>query len=136
MMIEFKTYKSLIKISMTQPPNKIILPDSDEKLLALCDVETFRARGRGGQHVNTTDSAVRLTYRPYRIVVTCQKERSQYLNKMLCLKKLREKVAHLNYRPLRRIATRMPRSKKEEGLNQKSKHGEKKKLRRKIELEE
>ncbi len=121
---------------MTVFPNKIILPDSDEKLLALCDIQTFRASGSGGQHVNTTDSAVRLIYRPCHIVVTCQKERSQYLNKMQCLKKLREKVAHLNYRPLKRIPTRIPRSKKEETLNRKSQHGEKKKLRHKIDLKE
>ena len=121
---------------MMSSPDKIILPESDEKLLALCRVETFRSRGSGGQHVNTTDSAVRLTYLPYRIVVTCQKERSQYLNKMICLEKLREKVERLNYRPLKRIATRIPRSKKEEGLNQKSRHGEKKKLRRKVDREE
>ena len=111
---------------MTIPPQKIILPDSDDQLLALCDVQTFRASGSGGQHVNTTDSAVRLIYRPYNIVVTCQKERSQYLNKMHCLKKIREKVARLNYRPLKRIPTRIPKSKKEEALNKKSKHGEKK----------
>ncbi len=121
---------------MTLPSDKIILPDSDEKLLALCDIETFRASGSGGQHVNTTDSAVRLTYRPCGIVVACQKERSQYLNKMICLQKLREKVARLNYRPLKRVATRMSRSKKEENLNKKSKHGEKKRLRRKINLDE
>jgi protein subunit release factor B len=121
---------------MTSPQDKIILPESDEKLLALCDLETFRASGSGGQHVNTTDSAVRLTYRPYRIVVTCQKERSQYLNKMLCLKKLREKVARLNYRPLKRIATRISQSQKEGNLQQKSKHAQKKKLRRKINPDE
>jgi ribosome-associated protein len=121
---------------MSDIPIKIVLPESDEKLLALCDVETFRASGRGGQHVNTTDSAVRLTYRPYHIVVTSQKERSQYLNKMHCLKKLREKVARLNYRPLKRIPTKMPLSKKQEGLNKKKKHGEKKKLRGKINLGE
>lgn len=117
---------------MNDTPPKIVLPESDEKLLALCDVETFRASGSGGQHVNTTDSAVRLIYRPYHIVVTSQKERSQFLNKMDCLKKLREKVARLNYRPLKRIATRMPLSKKREGLNKKKKHGEKKKMRGKI----
>jgi protein subunit release factor B len=120
---------------MALSENKIVLPDSDAKLLALCDVETFRASGKGGQHVNTTDSAVRLTYRPYRIVVTSQKERSQYLNKMECLRKLREKVARLNYRPLKRIPTRMPRAKKEEIFSQKKKRGEKKKLRGKIHLE-
>lgn len=115
---------------------KIVLPESDEKLLALCDVKTFRASGSGGQHVNTTDSAVRLIYLPCHIVVTSQKERSQYLNKMHCLKKLREKVARLNYRPLKRIPTKMSLSQKKEGHNKKKKHGEKKKLRRKIKLEE
>lgn len=116
--------------------NKIVLPDSDEKLLALCDVETFRSSGKGGQHVNKTDSAVRLTYRPCKIVITCRQERSQYLNKMLCLQKLREKVARLNRRPAKRIPTRLPRSKKEENLAKKAKHGEKKRQRRKVRLEE
>ena len=121
-----------IKDFMNSPTDKIIvpkiiLPESDEKLLALCDVDTYRSSGSGGQHVNTTDSAVRLTYRPYGIVVTSQKERSQYLNKMHCLKKLREKVARLNYRPLKRIPTKISTSKKNEGVNKKKRHGEKKK---------
>lgn len=120
---------------MTFSSKKIILPESDEKLLALCHVATFRSSGSGGQHINTTDSAVRLTFLPHRIVVTSQKERSQYLNKKECLKKLREKVARLNHRPLKRIPTKMPRSKKEGGLNKKKKHGEKKQLRGKIHLE-
>lgn len=114
------------------PQEKILLPESDEDLLALCKVETFRSSGPGGQHVNKTDSAVRLTYCPCRIVVTCQKERSQHKNKLICLQKLREKVAQLNYRKPRRIPTKMSKTKKEEGLNKKIKHGEKKKLRRKI----
>lgn len=115
-----------------QPPfKKIILPESDEKLLELCHVATYRASGSGGQHVNTTDSAVRLTFRPYHIVVSSQKERSQYLNKIHCIKKLREKVAQLNYRPPKRIPTKLSFNKKQEGLNKKKKHGEKKKLRSK-----
>jgi ribosome-associated protein len=116
--------------------NKIVLPHSDEKLLALCDVQTFRSTGSGGQHVNTTDSAVRIIYKPLNIVVTCRKERSQYLNKMECLKKLREKVTLLNYRAPRRIATRIPRGIKEEGLKSKNKHSDKKKLRKKIDFNE
>lgn len=112
--------------------NKIILPQSDDELLAQCKVETYRSSGSGGQHVNTTDSAVRLTYRPCNIVVTCQEERSQYLNKLRCLQKLREKVAQLNYRPPKRIPTRISKSKKQENLEKKSRHGKKKQLRRKI----
>ena len=114
---------------------KIVLPKSDDKLLALCKVDTYRARGSGGQHVNTTDSAVRLTYLPARIVVTCQKERSQHLNKLECLKKLREKVDKLNYRPPKRIKTAVPRAAKEEKLRKKSIHGVKKKLRRKPDID-
>ena len=116
----------------TSHSTKIILPDDDDRLLALCQVQTFRSTGAGGQHINTTNSAVRLIYKPANIVVTCQVERSQYLNKMHCLRKLREKVAKLNYRQPRRIATRLPPKKKEEGLDNKNKHAEKKKLRRKI----
>lgn len=116
--------------------HKIILPTSDEELLALCAVETFRSSGRGGQHVNTTDSAVRLTYLPYKIVVTSQKGRSQYLNKMDCLKKLREKVARLNYRPPKRIPTTISAGKKQSDLDKKKKHGEKKEGRRKIQFTE
>lgn len=121
---------------MNSPSDKIILPDSDIKLLALCEIETFRSSGKGGQHVNKTDSAVRLRYRPFNIVVTCQKERSQYLNKMECLKKLREKVARMNFRPLKRIPTRLSKRKKEAGLEKKRKHGEKKRLRKKMTEEE
>ncbi len=115
---------------------KIILPESDEDLLALCEIQTYRSSGSGGQHVNTTDSAVRLIYLPSNIVVTSQQERSQYLNKLCCIEKLREKVALLNYRKPYRVPTKIPRGKKEEALNKKTKHGKKKQLRRKVSFDE
>lgn len=108
---------------------KIILPDSDLDLLAECKVTAFRASGSGGQHVNVTDSAVRLTHLPTGIVITCQKERSQYLNKRSCLKKLRHLVDKLNYRQPKRIPTRVPKSVKEKNLAKKAIHSQKKRLR-------
>lgn len=84
----------------------IRLPDSDDKLLDECDVETYRSSGKGGQHVNKTESAVRLRHRPTGITVTCQEERSQWLNKLACLGKLRKRVEKLNDRPAPRIATK------------------------------
>ena len=107
------------------------IPDSDEDLLKECNVDTFRAGGKGGQHLNKTESAVRMTHLPTGTVVSCQDERSQYQNKRKCLLQLREKLVTLNYRPPKRIPTRKPRSAKEKILETKRKQSQKKQLRQK-----
>ena len=111
--------------------DKIILPKSDEDLLAECDMEAFRASGSGGQSVNRTNSAVRLRHRPTGLSIVCQEERSQYLNKMRCIEKLREKVARLNYRKPKRIPTKKPQGIKEDVVEKKRRRSSIKHLRSK-----
>jgi ribosome-associated protein len=109
----------------------ISLPESDADLLRECEVKTFRASGPGGQHVNKTESAVRLRHLPSGIVVSSQQERSQHRNKAFCLEKLRKKLAQLNYKRPRRVPTRIPRSAKNRTLEAKAHHSQIKRLRSK-----
>jgi protein subunit release factor B len=109
----------------------IKLPESDEDLLRECEVETFRSSGPGGQHVNKTESAVRLRHTPSGVVVTSQQERSQHRNKQLCLQKLRKKIERLNYRPARRVPTYIPESAKNRALEEKARRAKIKRLRAK-----
>jgi protein subunit release factor B len=109
----------------------ILLPESDEDLLRECEVKTFRASGPGGQHVNKTETAVRLKHLPSGLIVTSREMRSQHQNKALCLQKLREKVEQLNHRPARRVPTRVPRSAKNRTLEAKARRSHIKRLRSK-----
>ena len=109
----------------------IVLPESDEELLGQCLVDTFRSGGPGGQHVNKTETGVRLTHQPSGVIVTCRDERSQYRNKIICLRRLREKVELLNYRPAKRVPTRRTRGSKERALKEKAQRSQIKRLRSK-----
>ncbi len=77
-----------------------VMPEIDDTVSIEIDmkdvqVDTYRASGAGGQHINKTDSAVRMTHKPTGIVVQCQTQRSQMQNREQCLKLLRAKLFEL-----------------------------------------
>jgi len=108
----------------------IDIPETDEALIAQCRVQTFRATGPGGQSVNTTDSAVRMVHLPTGVTVTCRRERSQLMNKSICLRRLRERLETLNRVEEPRIPTKEPRSAKRRVVDSKVRRGSVKRLRK------
>ncbi|HEV8370347.1 MAG TPA: peptide chain release factor-like protein [Pyrinomonadaceae bacterium] len=114
----------------------IKVPASDDALLRECEVDTFRSSGPGGQHVNKTESAVRIKHLPTGVVVTSRAQRSQHLNKAQGLKQLRRRIEQMNRKPAPRIPTRVPRAVKNRTLEAKSRRARVKQLRAKPRFED
>jgi ribosome-associated protein len=96
------------------------------------EVDVFRASGPGGQHVNKTNSALRLTHLPSGVVVVAQDSPSQHRNRDIAFERLAERLKKLNHVPRKRVPTRPSRAAKKRRIEAKKQVGAKKQARGRV----
>lgn len=99
--------------AMSAPTARVVFSTDRETLEGEVRIDTYRASGPGGQHVNKTNSAIRITHEPSGVVVIAQDSSSQFRNKETAFERLIEKLKKLNHVPKKRLATRPTRASKE-----------------------
>ena len=96
------------------------------------EIEFFRASGPGGQHVNKTESALRLTHWPSGAVVTAQDSPSQHRNREIAFERLIERLRRLNYVKPKRVPTKPTKASRRRRIEDKKQVGEKKRVRGRV----